>query len=415
MRILFLSHGYPPYALGGLTLRCQEVAEALRQRGHTIHVLTSRYGLDGVAVHEEGVTRALHFQARMDYYRPLEFFLTRPRKERENLAILRETIDSFAPDIVFVWGLWNLSRALPYWAERWMGPERVAYAIADYWLIEPDIHHAYWRLPARRPLVEAAKAAIRPMVLRKLEEERRSQALQLGHVTCCSEYTANKLAAAGALPHGARVIYNGIDPQPFMVRPRPKRSGAPLRLLYFGGLSDHKGVHTAVEALALLKDRGSAVGLDLALVGDGHPDYVAHLRMLAAQHGVLGQIVFHGSVSRDEIPALLARHDLFLFTSIWEEPFGRTIVEAMAAGLAVIGSEVGGSIEIMRDGANALTYPAGDASALADRIVQLRESPELHERIVKAGRKTVLERFTLDRMVDEIEEWLSEIVSGARS
>lgn len=412
MRILFLTHGYPPYALGGLTLQCHEVAEVLRERGHSIHVLTSRYGVGEGALQEDCVTRALHFQAPMNYYSVAAFFATRRRKERGNLAILRETIDSFEPDIVFIWGLWNLSRALPYWAERRMGPQRVAYAIADYWLVEPDIHQTYWQLPARRLVIEAAKAVIRPRVLHMLAQERQTQTLEIRHATCCSEYTANKLATAGALPHGVRVIYNGIDPQPFVNRARTKPNGAVRKLLYFGGLADHKGVHTAVEALGLLKQRGLAQGLELALVGHGHPDYVSHLRELAARQGVSDQLHFTGGVPRDEIPALLAQHDVYLFTSVWEEPFGRTIVEAMAAGVAVIGSMVGGSQEIMRHGENALTYPAGDASALADRIVQLRESPELIERLCQAGLQTVLDRFTLNRRVSEIEEWLLEIVSG---
>lgn len=413
MRILFLTHGYPPHALGGLTIRCHEVAETLRLRGHAIHVLTSRYGAEGGPPQEDSVTRALQFEAPMDYYAPLAFFTSRRRRERENLGILRETVTSFQPDLVFVWGLWNLTRALPYWAEHWMGPERVAYAVADYWLIEPDIHEAYWSLPARRPVVEAAKAAIRPVVLRQLEGERRRRPLALRHVTCCSEYTARKLDAAGALPHGARVIYNGIDAAPFMAVERAARLEGSCRLLYFGGIAHHKGVHTAIEALGVLRERHATKRFRLTIVGDGHPDYVGRLRTLAAERKVADQVEFAGGVSREAIPAVLAQHDVFLFTSLWEEPFGRTIVEAMAAGLPVIGSPVGGSAEIMRDGDNVLTYRTGDAASLADRILELVESPGLYERLVETGRRTVLERFTLHRMVDEMEDWLEAILAEA--
>ena len=412
MRILFLTHAYPPYELGGLTLQCQETVERLRTRGHACHVLTSRYGLDDRAQADGYITRALHFQAHMEHYHPLDFFLSRPDKERENKRILHETIKRFGPDIVFVWGLWNLSRALPYLAEQWMSAGRVAYAIADYWPMEPDIHEAYWRLPARRPVVECAKALIRPVILRQLERDRRIHPLQFVHVMACSEHVANKLISEGVLPHGARVIYNGIDPQPFLQTYRRDRPSRDLRLLYFGGLSNPKGVDIAIKALSIIKERDESDELTLTLVGNGHPDYVEYLRQMVSDLHLSEQVIFKGYIPRTEIPILLSSFDVFLFTSIWEEPFGRTIIEAMAAGLAVIGSYVGGSREIMQDGENALVYPPGDAVALADRILQLKQSPELLQRLLKAGRQTVLERFTLDRMVDEIEEWLHAIATG---
>ncbi len=135
MRILFLSNFFPPYVVGGLEYRCQETVDGLHKRGHVCHVLTSRHGVTKPSPLEEGITRALHLEANIDYYRPLDFFLQRSGQEKANQRALREALDSFRPDLIFIWGMWLLSRQIAYWAEQWF-PGRVAYSIAGYWPME---------------------------------------------------------------------------------------------------------------------------------------------------------------------------------------------------------------------------------------------------------------------------------------
>jgi glycosyltransferase involved in cell wall biosynthesis len=339
----------------------------------------------------------------------------RCKRESANLRVLQEAIGSFRPDVVSIWGLWNLSRALPSCAEQCVSPGRVAYYIADYWPMEPDMDEYYWELPARRPVVERAKAAIRPGILRRLAAERARHPIELRNVACVSEYVLAKLQRAGVLPRGGRVIRNGIDPGPFLAHARQSQDLHVCRLLYFGALGERKGVHTAIEALGLLQQRGEAEGYSLTIVGSGHPDYVARLHNLVEELGLAARVSFVGQVPRAVIPGMLGMFDVFLFTSIYEEPIARTVMEAMAAGLAVIGTTAGGQREILSDGKNALVVPPSDAVAFADRIHELRGSPELFERLVEAGRETVLTRYTLERMVDEIEAWLQLIVDGAEA
>lgn len=410
MRILFLSNLYPPHDLGGWEQQCQEVVDRLQARGHICHVLTSRHGVRGRPPSEEGVTRALYLQADIYYYRPLDFFLRRPWQERANQCALRRILNAFQPDIVFVWGMWNLSSSVAYWAEQWM-PGRVAYAIAGYWPMKPDIHESYWWLPAGRTWTEALKSPARHLALRMLAHEKTAHPLALEQVACVSEYVHHKLSEAGALPHGARVIYNGINPQPFLeaaTARAPRRDK--MRLLYVGGLMAHKGVHTAIEALGLLQQQGQTDGLHLTIVGGGHPDYETYLKQRVNELDLGERVTFYGRVPRAAIADLLSGFDVFLFTSVWEEPIARTVMEAMAAGLAVIGTAVGGQREMLEDGMNALVFPPENAAELAERILQLQRDPTLYTRLAEAGRRTVLERFTLDRMVDEMEAWLEEIV-----
>jgi glycogen synthase len=408
MRILFLTNFYPPHDLGGWEQNCSEIAEIMAARGHDIRVLTSRHGINDQAASEGAVTRALHLEAPVDYYRPTDFLLRRSRRERENREILEAAIADFEPDVIHVWSMWNLSRRVAYWAERRM-PGRVGYAVAGYWFLPPDAHEAYWQLPARRWLPERIKGAIRPIVLRKLDRENQAHPLQMEHVACVSHYVREKMTAAGALPRGAKVIYNGIDPQPYLDAARRDRVDSELRLLYFGGVLPHKGVHTAIEALGHLHAQGQDEGLDLTILGSGHPEYLTYLRRLVAKLHLTDRVMFHERIPRSEIPAFLGGFDSFLFTSIWEEPIARTVMEAMAAGLVVIGTAVGGQCEMLDDGVNALVFAPEDAEGLAEHIAALQQSPERLASLAEAGRQTVMERFTLERMADEIEAWLKDI------
>src|SRR4030042_733424 len=130
MRILFLSNFFPPARSGGYTQWCQEVTECLAEGGHTIGVLTSRYELSKVQVREENIYRLLHLEGDLLYYQPLHFFTQWEKQRRENLAALEQTIKIFAPDLIFVWGMWALSKSLAALAEQLL-PGRVVYFLSD--------------------------------------------------------------------------------------------------------------------------------------------------------------------------------------------------------------------------------------------------------------------------------------------
>jgi glycosyltransferase involved in cell wall biosynthesis len=409
MRILFISNLYPPNDLGGWEQNCKEIAQHLQTRGHVCHVLTSCFGVHERQSPETDVTRVLYLEADIYHYRPLDFFLRCPGQERANQHALRVAIDTHRPDVVFIWGMWNLSRRVAYWAEQWM-PGRVAYAIAGYWPMERNTHEAYWQQPSRRGWVSAFMRPARWLAIRALSQGRARYPLALTQVACVSEYVRRKLTEAGALPHGARVIYNGIEPEAFLKAAKQRQSSPDLlRLVYTGGLIADKGVHSAINALGLLRQRGLAGNLHLDVVGGGHPIYETELRERVKALGLSDQVTFRGRVPRHEIASILADHDVFLFTSVYEEPIARTVMEAMAAGLAVIGTSVGGQREMLEDGMNALIFPPDDAGRLAESILQLQRDAGLRSSLADAGRRTVLERFTLDRMVEEMEEWLVEV------
>jgi glycosyltransferase involved in cell wall biosynthesis len=145
------------------------------------------------------------------------------------------------------------------------------------------------------------------------------------------------------------------------------------------------------------------------LLGGGHPDYEAKLRRMVAEAGLEKLVHFRATVAKEEMPALMAQNDILIFPSIYEEPLARMTQEAMAAGLVVVGTTTGGTKEILVEGENGLTFAADNPVTLADQLAKLVAHPELLPKLAQAGRDTVLEKFTLHRMVSEIEAYLKAI------
>jgi glycosyltransferase involved in cell wall biosynthesis len=177
-------------------------------------------------------------------------------------------------------------------------------------------------------------------------------------------------------------------------------------LLYAGQLVRHKGVHTAIEAMARLVSVWKIEQIHLTLVGSGHPGYEAFLRGLVAQAGLQDYVTFLKPVSKDKIPGLFQQSDVLVFPSIYEEPLARVTQEAMASGLLVIGTTTGGTRELLKHDETGLTFEPEDAEGLAQQVARLIAEPELSRRLAQAGRQRVRARFTLDRMVTEIEAYL---------
>lgn len=404
MRILILSNFYPPARAGGYTQWCQEVSERLAQRGHTIGVLTSRHELAKAPAGEQHIHRLLHLEGDLNYYQPLHFFTRWKAQHGENLAFLERVTHDFDPDLIFVWGMWALSKALPARAERLM-PGRVVYYLSDYWPIAEDWHTRYWQAPAGRAVMRPVKRVLgwAAMALVAVEPQ---PGLELKRVICVSARLRDRLVEAGLPIQHARIIYGGSDIGRFPPRRDCDSAGGPVKLLYAGQLVQHKGVHTSIEAMAKLVRERNLRRIHLTLVGTGHPDYEAFLHDLVEQEHLHDYVAFHAPVSRDQMPALLRQFDALVFPSIYEEPLARMTQEAMASGLVVVGTTTGGTEEILSDGETGLTFAPGDANGLADQVVRLVSDPALRRRLVQAGRQTVQERFTLDRMVVEIDAYL---------
>ncbi|MBL7007138.1 MAG: glycosyltransferase family 4 protein [Spirochaetia bacterium] len=179
----------------------------------------------------------------------------------------------------------------------------------------------------------------------------------------------------------------------------------PVRILYAGQLHFYKGVHTIIEALIKLKEsvRENIPEFTLTIAGKGAESdpYTDNLKNQAEQGGFPTD--FLGIVPHQEMSGVYQKHDIFVFPSIWEEPFGLTHIEAMASGLPVVSTANGGQGEFLKTELNALTFPPEDAEALAVCLERLMTDAELFKNLADQGRITAEREFTFSRYVDELE------------
>jgi glycosyltransferase involved in cell wall biosynthesis len=173
-----------------------------------------------------------------------------------------------------------------------------------------------------------------------------------------------------------------------------------------------KGIDVALRAMIplLSEDRN----LFFLIVGGQyrhfHPEYGVELRRLVATAGLERQVLFAGY--QLDVRPYLARFDLLLHASIRPEPFGLTILEAMAAEVPVVAARGGGAAEIVADGENGLTHPPGDAAALGATARRLLGDGALARRLAAAGAATVAQRFTPAGMIHRIEGVYDEVLGG---
>jgi glycosyltransferase involved in cell wall biosynthesis len=196
------------------------------------------------------------------------------------------------------------------------------------------------------------------------------------------------------------LIYNGIDLRSYSSAPDDSRLAVRQEL----GLGADDYVIVQVARLDYLKDHATAIrAMDLVvqnrkdaqllLVGDGPEREIIQKQV---QQRNLGPYVrFLGL--RTDVARLLSAADLFLLTSI-SEGIPLTIIEAMAAGLPIVATHVGGLAEMIEDGKTGFLVPAGDSDAIARRILTIADDPELRTRLGRVGRDRAFQMFSEQQM-----------------
>lgn len=206
---------------------------------------------------------------------------------------------------------------------------------------------------------------------------------------CVSQAVKDHLMGSGGMsPEGMVVIPNGIDVAPFASIP-PQEIAVPARLITVARLARVKGHDILLRALPHVSDLVE----ELLVVGDG-PE-ASHLRTLAAELQIESQVRFLGS--RDDIPELLAKSDLFIAPSR-SEGLPVAILEAMAAARPVVATAVGGSVEVVQD--VGWLAPPEDPGALAREIRQALINPNDTAQMVEKARNRVKNHYDFKKMIE---------------
>lgn len=217
------------------------------------------------------------------------------------------------------------------------------------------------------------------------------------YVTACSKDTLRDMEAFYGQPFGdrAEVIYNGIDASEFDGNIRHQH--ARPYILGIGRLVPQKGFDVLIKAFA----KAQIESHELLIAGEG-PERSA-LEELSRTLGVKQRVHFVGRADRAKVVALFNGCSFFVLPSRLE-PLGIVNLEAMAAGKAVIASDVGGVPEIVRDGETGMLIPCEDISALGNAMRRMASDEEMRQRMGAAGRVQA-ESFCWPRIADSY-EWI---------
>ena len=204
------------------------------------------------------------------------------------------------------------------------------------------------------------------------------------------------------------VIHNGADEALFYPPPAGTiRGNAAASILYVGRLIPEKGVHVLIEAMRLLQKRDvlavcRVVGSSYA--GGSKPtSYVTWLQKQCPSN-----VQFEGFYSGKDVAKVYREADIFCCPSIYQEPFGNVNIEAMACGIPVIASRVGGIPEIAAQGGVVLVEP-NSASELAAALQNLIEDPCFRSTVATQGRRAFQRRFTWSVIFEKYREILKSV------
>ncbi|UCF37537.1 MAG: glycosyltransferase family 4 protein [Acidobacteriota bacterium] len=403
MKILVISNLFPPHVLGGYEILCGQVCNELQLRGHSITVLTSTHGLEANPRSSEstGVYRTL--QLYLPFDQPARLMRTRRWNiGRQNYIETRKILKHERPDLIFIWSQLRLTLGAARAAQDSGIP--VAFTLND--------EHIAGYLPS--PFGWSPKTFLRYLADHWVFPSITLRGLQLKESTCISQRLQTNLVALGVPVSSSEVIYQGIPLERFPCKENLGEIGSPVRILYVGQLHPYKGVHTLLEAVGQIARRSDRTGdpstgpqIHLTVVGTGPENYIRKLSEIA--RSIPAEIHFAGKLSHEELPEIYRSHHIFVFPSIWQEPFGLTHLESMASGTTVISTAEGGQGEFLEHGQNALVFQKEDSKELACHLGRLLSEPGLSFRLARQARFMVEEQFSLQKYVSRLEEFLRAV------
>ncbi|MCI9125142.1 MAG: glycosyltransferase [Eubacterium sp.] len=210
-----------------------------------------------------------------------------------------------------------------------------------------------------------------------------------------SRYLADSYIRAGFPYQRMRVLWNGVEVKKFATF--QQKVSEKFRVSFIGHFGKHKGVETLIQAVSLLgRDE-----IEIELAGTG--EELENYRKLASRLGILNQIRFWGKLENRDIIHVFEETDVYCLPSIWPENQPVSITEAMACGIPVIATDLGGNRELVRNGINGLLVIPNDAADLAAKIKILMDDDELRLSFGEAG-KEIISRHDIKNQVAELIE-----------
>ena len=359
MQLLLVTNLYPPQELGGYGRSMADFAWGLMQRGHHLQVLCADVpylGDSGDGPSGEPVSRCLTLKGSFEGGVQLDQNPERCRASDE---------------------------ANQHWVRYWLKQQKwdgVLVGNIDLLGLEtlqplidasiPILHHIGFVTPPFDPKLKPTTT--------------------LYQIVCASQAVKHSLIKTGMSITRAPVVYPGarvelygsqINGRSLPVAPSPSKQ-QPLKICFAGLLMSSKGAHTLLEAIALLQSKN--IPTYCMLAGSIYQDsYMQAMKKFIDSRNLQNSIQFVPQLTRQQLSRFFQLQHVCVFPSIHPEAFGIVAAEAMASGLALVSSGVGGAAEVFEDDISGLSFQAGDAISLAKQLERLWTNQSLLKTLQK--------------------------------
>ncbi|WP_066382153.1 glycosyltransferase family 4 protein [Anabaena sp. CA = ATCC 33047] len=406
MKIAFFD--YPitlaePPKTGGVRLVSYALALRLARAGHQVLFYGAKGHYQEWEYQEDGIT-----------YRRI------PESRLDKILDLLSVVDS-----------WNISNSQrPFYASKLFFPEFYRQIAQDIQAQQCDVIHiniVSQFVPMMRAYNPHAKIVlhIHSDFLPLLEPVMVEQHLKsVDLVVGCSNYVINQVRKY--LPQvNSQTLYNGVDTRHFTIPNNYNRETDKKdikQILFVGRISPEKGVHILIDAFNKLVSRYPQVQLKLVgaenalvpwyMLDKQDPQtqnlrpyyqgsYKSQLQKRIADNAA-SSVDFLGKIPHFQLLEYYQQADIFVFPSVWNEPFGMPVVEAMSMGLPVIATRGGAFPELVKDGKTGLLVERGDVDDLAEAMLQLLLDDNLRQAMGEAGRQQAVEKFDWDHQAQQL-------------
>lgn len=354
MRVLFLNFPLEP-ALGGAETHTQTLAHGLKDAGHDVFLLsnnrklTERFARAGLScgyawMGWEPTSVAALLRFKITWFTAFFKF--------------RRHLKTYRPEIIFCTTLTDKLLATSYARKG---------GIKVFWIEHTRLGKWFFQNPLLFWYKHLAKKV---------------------RIIAPSFFLRNQLIAAGISVNSITVVYPGVEE---MVDLKNRPSSPQTTLGYLGRLAEEKGVRTLIQASTRLKNPHR-----LMIAGSGPQE--TELRGIVKILG-LDNVEFLGQVSDKQ--SFFSRIDILVVPSVQAESFGLAAVEAMAAGIPVVASRIGGVLEIIEDKKTGLMYEPGQIDGLVRKVEWLITNPQEARKMGEAARQAADSRFSSSRMLED--------------
>ncbi|MFT4512584.1 MAG: glycosyltransferase involved in cell wall biosynthesis [Planctomycetota bacterium] len=397
MRLLYVIHQFFPDCHSGTEQHCLAAAREAQRRGDEVTVLSLHWD------HDRAKPPIKRFDApyeglrviRLNHWRGLN-----PNdvlRDYENLHLegwFQQVLDEVRPDVVHSFHLRQLGSNLLRVAKRYGA--RVIVSLTDFWficprftLLRPDgqvcngppdgglgcipCHHpelaSVTADPDAHPLTDDGPARAHALLTR---QQRQLEDLHLADaIFAPSQFLADMFTANGLKHDGLKVVPYGLETGRIEAT-HVERPRQPLRLGFCGVLSPWKGLHLLIDAV-----RKTTQPVQLTVHGrTDEPMFQEYIDGLQVQASDTPHIRFAGPYAAADVARVFAEMDVLVVPSTWYENTPFVMLEAFAAGVPVIASDLGGLSEIIKDDQNGVRFRAGDADDLHRCIERIATTPE---------------------------------------